>query len=376
MNSLEYYFSKTFLTFFGWIFSLCPLDNEKIVFASARDNKPTGNLAALIAAYSLAYPQAHIILDFQTYSYGLMGKIKYVLSLVKTTYHLKTARYFFVDNALFPIHVVKHRAGTTVIQVWHATGIMKKFGLDTQAPERKVENRFLHKNYDYVIADSEPTREAYARAFGTPIERVLTLGSARTDELLKPAAAKAAREKLLHEHPELKGKTLLLYAPTFRGFSAQKESARSLDINMLKQALGSSFAVIYKPHAVITPQASKAFDVVLDSHADINDYLPGVDGVISDYSSVIFEAALLYKPIYKMCADFNTYNKQNGFYLDYLNDVPGVNCVGTNELAKEIREHGVLLSPEQIERYAAFCARFCTYSDGAATERIMKRFSL
>lgn len=376
MNSIEYYFSKAFLIFFSWVFSLCPLDNQKIVFASARDNKPTGNLAALIEAYSAAYPHAHIVLDFQTYSYGLIGKIHYLLALIKTTYHLKTARYFFVDNALFPVHVVKHRAGTTVIQVWHATGIMKKFGLDTQVEARKVENQFLHKNYDYVIADSEPTREAYARAFGTPLERVLALGSARTDALLVKDAAIKAHEQLLAEYPELKNKTILLYAPTFRGFSAQKESARSLDVSALKQALGSTYAVVYKPHAVITPQASKAFDVVLDSRVDINTYLPGVDGVISDYSSVIFEAALLYKPLYKMCADYADYTKQNGFYLDYLNDVPGVNCIGTNELSKEILEHGVQLSSEQTGQYAAFCARFCTYSDGSAIKRIMKRFPL
>lgn len=376
MNQLEYYLSKTFLIFFGWIFSLCPLDNEKVVFASARDNVPTGNLAALIKAYQTAYPQAHIVLDFKTYSYGLIGKLQYVLSLVKTTYHLKTARYFFVDNALFPVHVVKHREGTTVVQVWHATGIMKKFGLDTPVKERKVENRFLHKNYDYVIADSEPTCDAYSRAFGTQRERVLALGSARTDALLAPNAAKIAREKLLRKYPELAGKTLLLYAPTFRGFSAQKESARSLDVTSLKQALGSSLAVLYKPHAVITPQASQAFDVVLDSKSDINDYLPGVDGVISDYSSIIFEAALLSKPLYKMCGDYASYNTQNGFYLDYLHDVPGINCIGTHELIKEIKENGVQLSPEQAEQYRVFVGRYCTFSDGAAVQRILNRFPL
>ncbi len=378
MNLFEYYASKIFLSICGWIFSLVPVDKQKVVFASARDNKASGNLLALSQAYKEAYPDAHYVMLFRTYSYGLVGKIGYLFSLITTTYHLKTARYFFVDNALFPVHVIKHRKETLVIQVWHATGILKRFGLDTDVDERKVENRFLHKGYDYVIADSEPTRAAYASAFGIPTQQVLCLGSARTDALLEKDARAKARKLLEERFPALKHKIALLYAPTFRGYSASKTAATTLNAIELKNLLGENFALVYKPHAVVTNDNVSAFDAVLDAKDDINTYLPGFDGVITDYSSVLFEAALLNLPLYKLCGDYMDYCKQTGFYLDYLREVPGTNCTSTSELGDAILAAGMplMLTENEQKAYEAFCSKYCTYNDGHATERYLTRFPL
>ena len=43
-------------------------------------------------------------------------------------YHLATARVFVVDDYFFPIYVIRPRAGTTIVQTWHACGAFKKFG--------------------------------------------------------------------------------------------------------------------------------------------------------------------------------------------------------------------------------------------------------
>lgn len=378
MNNTEYYLSRIFLTIFGWFFGLFPLDQRKVVFASARDNKPSGNLLALSDAYKKAYPDAHYVMLFRTYSYGFAGKISYLFSLIRTTYHLKTARYFFVDNALFPVHVIKHRPQTTVIQVWHATGALKKFGLDTDVEERKVENRFLHKGYDYVIADSEQTRNAYTSAFHIPLQHVLGLGSPRTDALLAPDAKAKARAKLYARYPQLEDKTIMLFVPTFRGFSAKKTAAHTLDTQRLKETLGPQYGLVYKPHAVVKAQDAAGFDVILDEHEDINTYLPACDLLITDYSSVLFEAALLNKPVFRLCGDFDEYRAVNGFYLDYFNDIPGPACKTTDELANAIENLSIppTLSAEENAQWSAFTERLCTYSDGRACERILERFAL
>lgn len=378
MNLFEYYASKIFLSICGWFFSLAPVNKRKVVFASARDNKASGNLLALSDAYKKAYPDATYVMLFRTYSYGLVGKVSYLFSLISTTYHLKTARYFFIDNALFPVHVIRHRKETLVIQVWHATGVLKRFGLDTDVDERKVENRFLHKGYDFVIADSEPTRNAYASAFHIPKQQVLGLGSARTDALVKADAKKKARAELEEKFPHLKNKTILLYAPTFRGYSASKMPASTLDAAKLKQQIGSSFALLYKPHAVIKNDNVSAFDCVLDSKDDINAYLPGFDGVITDYSSVLFETALVGLPLFKLCGDLQDYLRTNGFYLDYLKEIPGANCSTTTELGDAIlkREVPFALNENEQNAYQTFCSKYCTYSDGNVTQRFLERFPL
>lgn len=380
MNLFEYYASKLFLTIFGWLFSLAPLDRHKVVFASARDSKPTGNLLALINAYRKAYPQGHYVQLFRPYSYGLKGKLSYLLSLVTTTYHLKTARYFFIDNALFPVHVIKHRRSTVVIQVWHATGILKKFGLDTTARERKVVNTFLHKGYDFVLADSEKTREGYHTAFHIPRQQILLTGSPRTDILLQPDAQEKSRARITEKFPALAGKIVVLYAPTFRGFNEGRTAPSFFDARLAKELLGDEYALMFKPHTAFGEAGTDTagFDAVLSPFDDIADYLPGVDGVITDYSSILFEAALVRKPLYKLCPDLEQYLQENDFYIDYRTEVPGAICLSTPDVADALLTRGSLttLSEEETAEYLSFIKKYCTYNDGHALQRVLERFPL
>ena len=111
-------------------------------------------------------------------------------------YHLRTAGLFIVDNAYLPIHVAPHRPGTTVVQVWHAVGALKRFGADTLAPLAEPERTFLHRHYDFVVTTAESARAPYAAALRTPIERVLALGAPRTDFFFDESAMAAARARL------------------------------------------------------------------------------------------------------------------------------------------------------------------------------------
>ena len=100
-------------------------------------------------------------------------------------YHLQTAGLFVVDNAYLPVHVAPHRPTTTVVQVWHAAGALKRFGLDTRTPLAEPERTFLHRYYDAVVVGGAWSRGPYAAALRTPIERVLALGSPADRLLLR-----------------------------------------------------------------------------------------------------------------------------------------------------------------------------------------------
>ena len=68
------------------------------------------------------------VLLLEPYGYGLLGQARVPGRLIRGMYHLRTAGLFIVDNAYLPIHVAPHRPGTTVVQVWHAVGALKRFG--------------------------------------------------------------------------------------------------------------------------------------------------------------------------------------------------------------------------------------------------------
>ena len=101
-------------------------------------------------------------------------------------YHVRTAGLVVVDNAWLPVHVAPHRHGTTVVQVWHAAGALKRFGMDTITPLEEPERTFLHRYYDYVVSSGDASREPWAAAFRTPLDRVLPLGTPRTDPFFDP----------------------------------------------------------------------------------------------------------------------------------------------------------------------------------------------
>jgi len=375
MHPLEYYLSAIVLNLFGALFFFIPVNTEKIVYISARENKPSGNLLSILREYTALHPEYTHVSLFRTYSYSLIGKLSYLLYLVRAVYHLQTARVVFLDNAFFPVHVVAHKKKTTVIQVWHATGVFKKFGNDVSPDERKVENRFLHKRYDYVVADSEATRRVYAGAFGIPYARTLPFGSPRTDFFFDSPAMASSRNALHGRFPELKGKKVVLYAPTFRGFGKMKTSATNFDAAALGKALGPGFAIVYKPHSVSHENSKTGgYDIVLEPEENLNEFFTVTDALVTDYSSALFEFAFLQKPIFKLCDDFEEYSAYNGLYIDYHRDIVGREVLSVDGIAKSILspEEGLTLSPHERLDFADFTKKYCGYSDGHSTKRLVE----
>ena len=215
-----------------------------MVLATARVPTLDGNLLHLHRAMRARHPELRYVLLLEPYSYGLAGKLAYLVRLVRGMYHLQTARLFVTDNAYLPIHVAPHRRRTTVVQVWHAAGALKRFGLDTTVPIAEPERTFLHRYYDAVVVGGEWTRGPYAAALRTPIERVIALGSPRTDFFFDDAALAAARGRVLAAHPELAGRRVVLYAPTFRGRGIGKRAATGLDATALRAALPAGDALV------------------------------------------------------------------------------------------------------------------------------------
>ena len=230
---------------------------------------PGGNLAYLAAEIRRSRPGVELVTLLEPYSYGLLGKLAYLARLVRGTYLLRTSSLFVVDNAYLPVHVAPHRARTTVVQVWHAVGALKRFGADTTTGLAEPERSFLHRHYDYVVCAGEESRRPYAAALRTPVERVLPLGVARTDMFFDPDALAAARERVLGAYPALRGRRVVLYAPTFRGRGRAKRAAPGFDPVALRAALPDDHVLVLKSHPNLDPAQVLAagFDVVIDPRA-------------------------------------------------------------------------------------------------------------
>jgi CDP-ribitol ribitolphosphotransferase len=255
--------------------------------------------------------------------------------------------------------------------VWHAAGALKRFGVDTRTPLAEPERTFLHRYYDAVVVGGEWSRGPYAAALRTPIERVVALGSPRTDFFFDEAELSAARARVLAAHPSLAGRRVVLYAPTFRGRGIAKRAAPGLDPTRLRAALPATDALVLKTHPNLDPATTPTdgYDVVADPRSEINDLLALADVLVTDYSSSVVEFALLHRPIVLLVPDLATYEIDPGLYLDYRTEMIGTQVADTDGVIDAIVH-------DRFDRsgYDAFIERQLGASAGGASDRFVRHF--
>ncbi len=345
------------------------------MLATARLPVLEGNLLHLHDAIRRARPDLRMTLLLEPYSYGLPGKLRYLGRLVRGMVLLRTSRWFIVDNAYLPIHVLPHRRGTTVIQVWHAVGALKRFGWDSPRPVAEPERRFLHRHYDWVVCTSERAREPWARAFRVDPARVLPLGTPRLDALTGPGATPealtGARAAVEARFPAMTGRRVVLVAPTFRGRGIGKHAGPAIDAVALRATLPPDHLLVLKTHPNLDPAATAraGYDLVIDHQIDLNEVLVAADVLVTDYSSSIFEWALLRRPLVLVVPDLEAYEADPGLYLDYRTEMIGRQVRDLAELPEAILEASV-----DDAAWDAFIAAHLGPADGHASDRFVERF--
>jgi CDP-glycerol glycerophosphotransferase (TagB/SpsB family) len=371
MSRLEYRLAAALLRVLGWLFDRLPGRPRRVVLTSPRKAWIDGNLLQIERAIRRLRPNADVVVLAEPYSYGLLGKLAYALRIVRGMYHTRTAGLVVVDNAYLPIHVAPHPPRTTVVQVWHATGALKRFGFDATNPPREPERTFLHRHYDWVVTSGERSRAPWSRALRTPVDRVLALGSALTDLFFDEAAMAAARLRMLEAYPELRDRRVITYAPTFRGRGIGKVPAPAFDAASVRAGLPPSDILVLKSHPNLDPSLvdRAGFDLVIDPAEDMDDVLLATDILITDYSSSIFEAALLRRPVVLFVPDLADYARDPGLYLDYGTEMIGARAIDADGVVAAIRDGTFDLRP-----YDAFVTEHLGGSDGRAGARFVERF--
>ena len=371
MGWAEYHLAAAILRAFGTIFARFPFRRRRVVFATARTPVLEGNLAFIHQAMAERRPDLEYVFLLEPYSYGWGGKLVYFARLLRGMYYIQTSGLVVVDNAYFPVHVMPHRPQTTVVQVWHAAGALKRFGLDAPVLRRPSERRFLHRHYDYVVVGGEAARVPYSSALRTPVDRVLALGSPRTDLLFDEAAMAAARARILDAHPELRDRRVVLYAPTFRGAGEAKRAAPGFDPVRLRELLPPEYALVLKTHPNLPEDATPTagYDAVLPRTEDVNEIFTLTDVLVTDYSSSIFDWALLRRPLVLLVPDLERYEGDPGMYLDYRTQMIGSQVTDTDGVAAAI-----LADDRDFAGWDEFVRQHLGACDGRASARFADRF--
>ncbi len=350
----------------------------RIVLATSHAASLTGNLAFIAADLAARHPEVPVVRLASRPPRGLAGRLRALGFAARAGYHEASARVFVVDDYFFPLYVIRPRSGTLRLQTWHAAGAFKKFGLSVidkgfGADEDYVRRVPIHANYSVALVSSMSVAAHYAEAFGQPISLFASrFGIPRTDLFFDDRQRDNALGRIRDRLGLPDGRRVILYAPTFRGESVGRARYDDLlDLEVMQRILGPDHVVLVRLHPFISgrtsiPASLRGFAIDVSADPDINELMLVSDLLVTDYSSAIYEFALLGRPILFLAPDDAAYRGERGFYLDFPRDLPGPVLTTSEELARTIAAGGF-----DLDRVRRFAEAAFDVADGRSTARVV-----
>ena len=169
-----------------------------------------------------------------------------------------------------------------------------------------------------------------------------------------------------------------MFAPTFRGNGQQSAHypMEVLDMERLYENLHEEYIFLYKIHPFVKndfsiPYQYSDFYYDFSSYREINDLLFITDILITDYSSVCFEFALLNKPMLFFAFDVEEYVRTRDFYYEFHTFIPGPLVRTAEEIVQKIQQRN--FNMEKIEPFVRY---FFDDLDGKSSERVVDQIIL
>ena len=293
-------------------------------------------------------------------------------------YEMETSAMWVLDLPV-PEYIIK-RQGQLYLQTKHWSSItLKKFYLDAATFRTVPEKRKVWKRekelIDHIITGSDFDTASCRRGFEFEGE-VLQYGSPRSDGLFRETEN---RDKVYEYYHLNKDCRALIYAPTYRfsktkGKTVPESRNIGLDFERTKMALEKRFGGEWYILARLHPSLATAFekvekpDFVIDVslYSDSQELVSASDVLISDFSSILFEAAFVNKPVFLFATDLDDYISNEYELLIPYHELPFPVAESNEELEQNIRMLNMEFYKEKVK---TFLNKYGVHEDGHASER-------
>ncbi|MDT0668773.1 bifunctional glycosyltransferase family 2 protein/CDP-glycerol:glycerophosphate glycerophosphotransferase [Mammaliicoccus sciuri] len=290
----------------------------------------------------------------------------------------------WVNNARLPLALNK-KDNQKYIQTWHGTPL-KRLANDmkvvrmpgTTTPQYKRNFHMETSRWDYLVSPNHYSSEIFESAFWMDEERVLEIGYPRNDLLVTHANDEELISKIRENVNIPEGKKVLMYAPTWRDdeFIKKGQYLFELKINLenLYESIGDEYVILLRMHYLISNAIDLSgyenFAIDVSDYDDISELYLITDALITDYSSVMFDFGILKRPQFFFAYDIEKYDKDlRGFYLDYVNDLPGPIFEDPFDLADSLKDVDLIKESYQ-DKIDEFYERFCSLEHGESSKYI------
>lgn len=326
---------------------LCRTNPDKVVLLSRQSDEPSIDFQMVLREIHVRLPNAKTVVITRRMEKNWRSIAVFLMAQITSLYHLATSRVAILESYWPAVSALDHKKELTVFQLWHSLGKIKKSGRQTVGKEQGwsedvAKELRMHGGYDFVIAGGKAWNPAYCSSFGISEDQIINIGLPRADFLLHER--QKIRRSILSRYPQLDdGQAVVLYAPTFRRHGGASGGAadvlRSVDLD--------------RNHLIIKGHANQPLTASNRRHLECPEFsgmelLTVADLLITDYSAIAVEAAVLGLKTFYYLYDYDEYIRQNGLNLDLPSEFPELVAYTTDQLQAKLGERYPL---ETLRRY-------------------------
>ena len=296
------------------------------------------------------YPDMEIVWVFRKgiSTKGIDKRIKCVK--FRTWEYLKmvnSAEFLVTNSRTDPWHIYWHkRPEQKYLMLWHGGAALKKVERDA---EEKLGYSYWRKAKrdsevcDLMISGCRANTDLIKRSFWYSGE-VLEAGIPRNDIFFDKEQHRQIRERLNREYNIPDNHRIVMYAPTFRRsgtIEPYRINWQELIPHLREKFGGAEITVFLRLHPnligkVDTSSLQNSPEVIdMTRYHDMQELLCVSDMLITDYSSSMFDYAMLHRPCLLYATDVKEYDR--GYYYDF-NQLPFPLAENGAELVKLIKD--------------------------------------
>lgn len=272
---------------------------------------------------------------FLGFDFGYRGNSKYLFEYLTEQYSKYTV-YFITDDKkgdhfISPSHIETNemierasvvilesylpdniKPNGTIIQLWHGTPLKRLF-LDSKEPKQNIDifnyrarkyNKLIKQ--DYFITDVESINYVFESAFPMQDTKIVSCGYPRNQYLLEYKRNMNEIESIKQLLNLNKEKKTILYTPTWRDNNDEEFLLE------FPEEIKSKYNIIYKYHE--EDHSNKHKNYIDTAQFETQQLILVSDIIISDYSSIIFDALTIDKKVYLYTPDYKVYDYNRGLY--------------------------------------------------------------
>ena len=363
---------------FSFFFDLrarLPLKRKAIFFVMTHDGSLFGNCGVMLkTAKKKGYKTYTLTREDEAFGKNILRAFRF---FVIKSFQMASSQTIFLDNTFLPMGFCNIAEDVQIAMLWHGTGTIKRFGLDTtEGPllelERSADSKITH-----LFVASEYTGQIYKNCFGLPYEKIYVTGSPRCDELFRAVEQ--------GEDIRDKEKFTVLFATTFReGIPGEAPYYEIRSMLRKLQAGNRKIQVLLRLHPYVTRELKGRSEFFMfgnctdvSGQENLNTILKKADLLVTDYSSICYDFAILDRPILFYAPDLDYYAEQErGFYEDYGTFVPGPVIRKIDLLTEEILNLASDTAKHSLIKLDQFKEKAFDHCDSNAASRIMEVLKL